>query len=234
MSNISVSTFALWCLAAYLAGSIPFGLVLMKLAGKGDVRKSGSGNIGATNVLRTGGKVLGIVTLLLDIAKGFIPVYLARRFGLPPQLLSFVALAGVVGHIFTPWLRFEGGKGVATALGVALAYHPLMVLPSLAAFILLLAIFRYVSLGSIVSALVLIPAAMGLFGIRFSLPVLEAYARWPILAWSLIALLVVRRHAGNIQRLIAGTESKLWGSSKASAETGPEPAPKPAQDEHHG
>ena len=219
MPTPSASVFGLWCLAAYLAGSIPFGLVLMKLAGKGDVRQAGSGNIGATNVLRTGGKALGILTMILDIAKGFVPVYLAKRWGLPPQMLSFVALAGVVGHIFTPWLRFEGGKGVATAMGVALAYHPMMVLPSLGAFILLVLVSRTVSLGSIVGALVLIPSALGLFGTRFCLPVLADYSRWPVLAWSILALLIVRRHSPNIQRLLKGTESKLWGSPKPPKES---------------
>ena len=130
--------FLLWCLGAFLAGSIPFGLILVKLAGKGDVRQQGSGNIGATNVMRAGGKGLGIATLALDAAKGFIPVFLAAKLGgLGYVALAWVVLAAVVGHMYTPWLRFEGGKGVATALGACLAYHPLLVLPSLGAFLLL-------------------------------------------------------------------------------------------------
>lgn len=204
--------FALWCLAAFLAGSIPFGLVLVKLAGKGDVRRQGSGNIGATNVLRTGGKALGIATLLLDAAKGYVPVLLAAKLGGHGYVaLAWIGLAGVLGHMYTPWLRFEGGKGVATALGVCLAYHPWVVLPSLATFLLVVGIFRYVSLGSIVAAIVLIPSALGLFGPRFSglryLP--EAHARYWMLAWVLLALLVVRKHAPNIQRLLQGRENKL-------------------------
>jgi acyl phosphate:glycerol-3-phosphate acyltransferase len=214
MPTPTMSTFLLWCLVAYAAGSVPFGLLLMKLAGKGDVRKSGSGNIGATNVLRTGGKALAIVTLLLDIAKGFVPVYLARRHGLPPHLLSFIALSGVLGHIFTPWLRFKGGKGVATALGVAIAYQPMMVVPSLGVFLLLVLVFRYISLGSVCAALVLPLSAFGLFGPRFCLQVMPEDARWPVLAWSVLAMLVIRAHSTNIQRLLQGTENKLWGSSK--------------------
>jgi glycerol-3-phosphate acyltransferase PlsY len=220
MTTPSASVFALWCLAAYLAGSIPFGLVLMKLAGKGDVRKAGSGNIGATNVLRTGGKALGILTMVLDITKGFVPVYLARRWGLPPQMLSFVALSGVVGHIFTPWLRFKGGKGVATAMGVALAYHPMMVVPSLVLFLALVLVFRYISLGSVIGAILLPFAATGVLGTRFCVPLLPLDAhtpadpRWLVLAWSVLSLLVVRAHSANIQRLLQGTESKLWGGPK--------------------
>ncbi len=216
MQTLSLSTFLLWCLGAYLAGSIPFGLLVVKLAGKGDVRTQGSGNIGATNVLRTGGKMLGILTLLLDAAKGFLPVYLARKAGIFPVPLSWIVLSAVAGHIFTPWLKFQGGKGVATALGACLAYHPALVLPSLGAFVLLVAVFRYVSLGSIAAALVLIPSALGFFGPRvagiIALP--EDTARYLIAAWVLLAGLVIRRHAANIQRLLNGTESRLWGGSE--------------------
>lgn len=214
MIQSDLSRFLFWCLTAFLSGSIPFGLILVRLAGKGDVRKSGSGNIGATNVMRAGGKGLGIATLLLDMAKGFVPVLLAKLAGLPAHLLAFVALAAVLGHMFTPWLKFKGGKGVATALGVALAYHAAMVLPALAAFILLVAFFRYVSLGSIVAGLVLVPTAAGALGSWFCLPVAEAYGVWPIVAWTLLAALVIQRHSANIKRLLQGTESKLGGGKK--------------------
>jgi len=215
MQTLSLNSFLLWCLGAYLAGSIPFGLILVKLAGKGDVRAQGSGNIGATNVLRTGGKALGILTLVLDAAKGFAPVFLAKRFGFPAEVLSWVALAATAGHIYTPWLKFQGGKGVATALGAILGYHPAMALPSLAGFALCVGIFRYVSLGSVVSALILIPSALGLFGAWACLPFLMGdLARYGVAAWILLPMLVVRRHAANIQRLLNGTESRLWGASK--------------------
>jgi glycerol-3-phosphate acyltransferase PlsY len=215
MHTPSLNTFLLWCLGAYLAGSIPFGLILVKLAGKGDVRAQGSGNIGATNVLRTGGKALGILTLALDVAKGFAPVFLAKRLGFPAEALSWVALASTAGHIYTPWLKFQGGKGVATALGAILGYHPAMALPCLAGFALCVGVFRYVSLGSIVAALILIPAALGFLGAWACLPFLmEEMARYGIVAWIVLPLLVVRRHAANIQRLLNGTEAKLWGGKK--------------------
>jgi acyl phosphate:glycerol-3-phosphate acyltransferase len=216
MIQTNLTFFLLWCLAAFLAGSIPFGLILVKLAGKGDIRKTGSGNIGATNVMRAGGKALGIATLLLDVAKGYVPVLIAGLFGLPAYLLAFVALAAVLGHMFTPWLKFKGGKGVATALGVALAYHPLMVVPSLVAFLALVIIFRYISLGSIIAGLVLVPAAAGVFGPRFCPAVMEPYGSWPIVAWTIIAFLVIQRHHANIKRLIQGTESKFGGGKQAT------------------
>lgn len=221
MPNENLTRFILWALGAFLAGSIPFGLLLVKLAGKGDVRQQGSGNIGATNVMRAGGKGLGIATLLLDAAKGFVPVLLAKQAHPDPVFLSWIALAAVVGHMYTPWLKFEGGKGVATALGVCLAYHPMLVVPSLGAFILLVVIFRYVSLGSIVAALVMVPSALGVFGTRFSgIPfIYESTARYLVLAWVLLALLVIRKHAANIQRLLKGTESPLFGK-KPEADRG--------------
>lgn len=207
----------LGCLAAFLCGSIPFGLLLVKLAGKGDVRAHGSGNIGATNVSRVGGKALGIVTLLLDIAKGFLPIFLAKRAGLSPDLLALLALAAVLGHVFTPWLKFQGGKGVATALGVILAVDAqLMILP-MGVFLLALWLTRHVSLGSILAAAV-VPVPMFIAGSLFPSP----GAPWwkpiePILPWLALAVLVIWKHRENIQRLQAGTESKLWGATKEDA-----------------
>ena len=214
MSLPVVKLYLLWCFGAFLAGSIPFGLILVKLAGKGDVRHHGSGNIGATNVMRAGGKGLGIATLVADAAKGFLPVFLAKALHFAPEFLAFVALAAVAGHVFTPWLRFKGGKGVATALGAVLAYHAAMVLPALGAFILLLLVFRYVSLGSVVAAIVLLLTAMGFLGSWARLPVQEGMAQWTILAWALLVGLVIRKHAANLNRLLQGGEAKLWGSRK--------------------
>ncbi|BDU76680.1 glycerol-3-phosphate 1-O-acyltransferase PlsY [Mesoterricola sediminis] len=204
--------YLLWCGAAFLAGSIPFGLVLVKLAGKGDVRTQGSGNIGATNVMRAGGKGLGIATLVLDALKGFLPVFIAKQAGYSAEFLAFVALASVVGHVFTPWLRFKGGKGVATALGAVLGYHAPMVLPALGTFLVLVAIFRYVSLGSVAAAVVLLLTAMGFLGTWARLPVHEGMAQWPILAWTLLVGLVIRKHAENLNRLLHGQEHRLWGA----------------------
>ncbi len=202
---------ALWCLGAFLAGSVPFGLVLVKVAGKGDVRAQGSGNIGATNVSRVGGKALGIVTLLLDILKGWLPVWLCARSGFPGPVVALVALAAVLGHVFTPWLKFRGGKGVATTLGAALAFDPWMVVPSLGAFAVTLLATRFVSLGSVLGAAVLPlvlflrlgtadPASRALGAAGASIPV-----------WTVIALITIAKHHENLLRLVKGTEAKLWG-----------------------
>jgi len=214
MAIASPLTPLYWCLGAFLAGSIPFGLLLVKASGKGDVRAQGSGNIGATNVMRAGGKGLGIATLALDAAKGFLPVFLARHAGLGPEVLAFVALAAVSGHVFTPWLRFKGGKGVATALGAVLGYHALMVVPALATFVLALAIFRYVSLGSVLAALMLFVTATGYLGQWACLPIPSGPSRWAMLAWALLVGLVIRKHADNLNRLFRGAESPLWGAKK--------------------
>jgi len=223
MSSTDPTFLILGCLAAFACGSIPFGLLLVKLAGKGDVRAHGSGNIGATNVSRVGGKGLGIITLLLDIAKGFLPVFLARQADWPLDMQAAIALCATAGHVFTPWLKFKGGKGVATALGAALAYRAMAVLPSLGIFILLVALTRYVSLGSIVGALML-PVSMGwvretvhraeVLGMRFQAGIREQDPWQAIFLWALIALLVVAKHHENIARLLKGTESPLWGAKK--------------------
>ena len=203
---MSLPSLVLWCLGAFLCGSIPFGLLLVKLAGKGDVRAHGSGNIGATNVSRVGGKALGIVTLLLDILKGFLPVFLGRKLGLSDAALSLLALSAVLGHVFTPWLAFKGGKGVATALGVALAFRAAMVLPALGVFIVLLLVFRYVSLGSVMAALAL-PLVLLWKGASPAV----------LLLWADISLIVIIKHHENIGRLLKGTESPLWGAKKEAS-----------------
>ena len=214
MTSADPRSLVLWCLAAFLCGSIPFGLLLVKLAGKGDVRAHGSGNIGATNVSRVGGKGLGVVTLLLDILKGFLPVFLAKKAGVSLDLLSLLALAAVLGHVFTPWLKFQGGKGVATALGVILAVDAQLMLVPMGTFIFALWLTRHVSLGSILAAamlpvqLYLISSFARVFGgsltkdLSFLLP------------WTALALLVIWKHRDNIRRLQEGTESKLWGAKQ--------------------
>ncbi len=215
MPAVSAAQLSLGCLGAFLAGSVPFGLVLVRLAGKGDVRAHGSGNIGATNVSRVGGKALGVVTLLLDIAKGWLPVWLAARFGFGLLGISLVALAAVAGHIFTPWLRFKGGKGVATALGAALGFLPVAVLPSLGLFAAVLLATRYVSLGSVLAA-ALMPFSMRYFLARepFAILLLDAPVLPAMAAWGAVFLLVILKHHENLGRLLKGTESPLWGRRK--------------------
>lgn len=215
-----------WCLGAFLLGSTPFGLLLVKLAGKGDVRAQGSGNIGATNVSRVGGKGLGAVTLVLDAAKGYLPVWLALNHSLPLDVCAALALCAVAGHVFTPWLGFKGGKGVATAVGAALAYRWMAVLPSLGAFILLVALFRRVSLGSVIGA-ALLPIAMAWphaivdkhLG-PFHLSLSDRDPWQAVLFWSLLALLVIVKHQANLRRLMTGTEPPLWGGDKGGASHG--------------
>lgn len=183
---------------SYLLGSIPFGLLLTRLAGLGDIRRVGSGNIGATNVLRTGRKGLAATTLLLDGAKGFAPAALsATLFPQAPLLPWLCGLAAVLGHVFPPWLGFRGGKGVATGIGALLGAAP--------------------PVGEL-AALVWLVVAL-LFRIS-SLAALSAFALAPLLAYALVsgpaaglalvlAALVYFRHTDNIRRLIAGTEPRF-------------------------
>jgi glycerol-3-phosphate acyltransferase PlsY len=201
---------------AYLLGSIPFGYILVRLFRKEDIRATGSGNIGATNVVRSGAKGLGILTLLLDLLKGFAAVKIAAHFapgapGFPSDLAVAAGIAAVLGHIFPIWLRFKGGKGVATGLGVDLALAPLAALCSLGIFIVVLAITRYVSLASILAA--------------FMLPVFCLVLmpdRSPVFVGGMIflALLVITKHHANIARLMQGKESR-FGSKKSLPPTDP-------------
>jgi glycerol-3-phosphate acyltransferase PlsY len=182
-------------LLGYLLGSVPWGLLLTRAAGAGDVRSIGSGNIGATNVLRTGRRGLAAATLLLDLLKGFLPVWAAWSWTGPDTAVAAGAGA-VIGHCFPLWLGFKGGKGVATAGGVVLALTPLVVVPALAVFAAAFALTRYVSLGSILAALV-VPVAAYLWG---HVQAAELYV--------LLALLVILQHRANIGRLLAGKEPK--------------------------
>jgi acyl phosphate:glycerol-3-phosphate acyltransferase len=192
--------FAACFLIAYLIGSVPFGLILTRLGGAGDLRAIGSGNIGATNVLRTGRKGLAIATLVLDVLKGASPVWLAGRY-FGPDMAVVAGLGAVVGHCFPVWLKFLGGKGVATALGVVLVLTPLVALIAAALFAAIAALTRYVSLASIL-------AAAATCVIAWLLGHAQAAELYLVLA-----LLIIAKHAGNIRRLLAGTESKLGARS---------------------
>lgn len=182
---------------AYFLGSIPVGVMLGRLKGV-DPRKTGSGNIGATNVMRAAGKKLGVVTLILDAAKGFVPVALATLLGVPLCVVALVGLVAFLGHVFPVFLRFKGGKGVATALGVYLAISPVTILAAFVVFVIVAAIWRYVSLASMIGATV-VPIGLYLIGAPWSFVVMAV----------LITLVVIVRHKDNITRLVKGTESKL-------------------------
>ncbi len=183
-------------LAAYLLGSVPFGLLLTRLAGAGDLRQVGSGNIGATNVLRTGRKGLAALTLLLDAGKGAAAVAIAGHwFG--PSMAVFAALGVVVGHIAPVWLRFRGGRGVATAFGVLFVFAWPVGTAAAVVWLAAAALFRYSSLAAIL-AIGSSPAwAWALVGAA------EAEVA------GLIAIAVIARHAGNIRRLLKGEESRI-------------------------
>ena len=206
-------TTSLLLAAAYLLGSIPFGLILAKLFAGSDIRKSGSGNIGATNVARVVGPAAGILTLLLDVAKGAAAVWLAGRFS--EQNSTALMLAGVfalLGHCFPVWLGFNGGKGVAAALGVFLMLSPMAALSALLVFILVSLAWRYVSLGSVSAA-----AAMPLL-----MYFLWAPGHAPPLVVDFGTLfataLIIFKHDANLQRLVDGTEPKFsFGKSSGDA-----------------
>jgi glycerol-3-phosphate acyltransferase PlsY len=179
----------------YVLGSIPFGLLLTRLAGHGDIRRIGSGNIGATNVLRTGSKGLAALTLVLDLAKGMAAVVIARRWGSDAQLIA--AGCAVVGHMFPVWLGFRGGKGVATALGVLIPLAWPVALLTVLLWLVTAVIFKYSSLAALVAAI-----GGGLLA-TFSADKATAFAI------AGIALLIILRHHSNIRRLIRGTENRI-------------------------
>jgi len=179
----------------YLLGSIPFGLLLTRVGGLGDVRKIGSGSIGATNVLRTGNKALAALTLVLDIAKGAAAPLIAARWGAEPMLAA--AGAAVLGHMFPVWLGFRGGKGVATALGVLIVVAWPVALVAALLWLAMALLFRYSSLAALVVTVVA-PAYAG-FVVDGERALLVAG----------IALVIIVRHHQNIRRLIAGTESRI-------------------------
>lgn len=195
MSNTSVLGPVAALLIGYLLGSIPFGLILTRFAGLGDIRSIGSGNIGATNVLRTGNKGLAAATLLLDGLKGTAAVWIGWRFGLYGALAA--ALGAYLGHCFPIWLRFKGGKGFATYLGVLLGLHwPTMVVTALI-WLAVAAVKRYSSLSALVAS-VGAPIALVAFG-RYEMAVLAL----------VLTVLLWFRHRANIMRLIAGQESRI-------------------------
>ena len=191
---------------AYLLGSIPFGLLIVKAMTGADVRRAGSGNIGATNVLRTTGVAAGLLTLLLDAAKGFGAVWLADRLtGGDVLWMSAAALAVLLGHAFSVWLKFQGGKAVASFVGGFLYLTPVPVLAIFLLFVVIVAWTRYLSLGSVIGA--------GLFPVACWMIL---HPDWPVLvAAAAGSVLIIWRHRSNIERIRAGTENVFrFGRSK--------------------
>ncbi len=195
---------------AFLLGGIPFGLIIGFLSGHGDIRRQGSGNIGATNVWRIVGPTAAVFAFIGDIGKGVLAVFMARWLydpsWLAPASTAAVAAgaAAILGHVFSPYLRFRGGKGVNTALGVFISLLPLEVGLGLVAFVIIVIVFRYISLGSMVGAAVFVAAA---WVARFVFH--ASVAPLCLAAASLAGLLILYTHRQNIRRLLDGTESRF-------------------------
>ncbi len=183
---------------AYLLGSIPFGYLIVRRKSGADIRETGSGGTGATNVSRRAGKAAGVLTLLLDAAKGCIAVLIAKTVSGDDWVIAAAASAALVGHIFPVWLRFRGGKGVATGVGIFLVLAPIALLCAGVVFVAIVLVTRYVSLGSITAA-ILIPVLVWVQSDSQSL----------LTAAIVGAALIVFAHRGNIQRLASGTESRI-------------------------
>jgi len=212
MPSLSLVNILLIC-GAYLLGSIPFGVILAKLFGGADVRKAGSRNIGATNVARVAGPAAGILTLVLDTTKGAVAVIAAGQLSNESAPLMMIAgFAALVGHCYPVWLKFKGGKGVATAAGVFLALCPWALLCALILFILVVAYWRYVSLGSISAAAAIPLLTYLLWAPRHAPPLVITIGTLAI------ALLVTYKHKGNIQRLLDGVEPKFSFGKKQDAQ----------------
>jgi glycerol-3-phosphate acyltransferase PlsY len=202
---------ALACaIAGYLAGSIPFAIIVSKLMSLPDPRTYGSGNIGATNVLRSGNKVAALATLAGDLAKGWIAVYVAKALELPPEMVALVGFAAFLGHVFPVWLGFKGGKGVATAGAVLIGFDWRLGLAVVVVWLTMAVVSRYSSLAALTAALFAPAAAWYLLG---SGPYLIA-----VLAMS---VLLVARHHENIRKLIRGEESRIGEKRKPTPQATP-------------
>lgn len=189
-------------LLGYLLGSVSFAVVVSRLFGLADPRSYGSGNPGATNVLRSGSKGAAILTLLLDALKAFIPVWLAKMWGWPELLIMLIGLGAFLGHIWPVFFRFEGGKGVATAAGALLGFDPLLGLGCLGAWLAVAVITRYSSLSALSAALLAPVLAYMLFGLNAI-----------TMGTAVMGALLIWRHEANIRKLLAGQESKIGQKS---------------------
>ena len=199
-----VIVWAAWLAGAYLAGSIPFGFLIGKMRGV-DVRTVGSKNIGATNVYRTVGKKWGLLAFACDFLKGFVPVILAQRFGGEAHLLLAVGLMTVVGHMFTCFMKFKGGKGIATGFGMLVGLLPWLVLTAFGIWAVTVWISHYISLGSCVAA------AFLAVGVWFPWLGSEGCRNLPLsIVVTLVALVAIYKHKTNIRRLIDGCENRIY------------------------
>jgi glycerol-3-phosphate acyltransferase PlsY len=194
--------------AAYLVGSLSFAVIISRLMGLADPRSYGSGNPGATNVLRSGNKAAALLTLAFDVLKGYLPVMAAllwqERLGLGPFVIALVGLAAFLGHLWPVYFRFQGGKGVATAAGVLLALNPVLGAATLASWLLIAVFFRYSSLASLVAAAFAPFFQLLIWGVKPAMLCLVP-----------MSLLLVWRHGPNIRKLLAGTESKIGQKAKS-------------------
>ncbi|MCM2264835.1 MAG: glycerol-3-phosphate 1-O-acyltransferase PlsY [Desulfuromonadales bacterium] len=199
------SIFFVILVAVYLIAAIPTGVVLTRLMGLEDVRSKGSGNIGATNVFRVAGKLPGILTLIGDILKGFLPLLAVKLWLAPtPLQLGLAGVVAIIGHCYPVYLRFKGGKGVATALGIFLVLDPLALLGGCVVFLLAVAVTRYISLGSVLAA-----TAAPLLTILFHRPL-------PLILCTLaIGALIIWRHRENLRRIFSGTENRFGAKPPA-------------------
>ncbi len=201
-------------LAAYLVGSLSFAVIVSRFMGLADPRSYGSGNPGATNVLRSGNRAAALLTLAFDALKGYVPVLLALiygpRFGLGDTTAAFVGLGAFIGHLWPVFFRFQGGKGVATAAGVLLALNPWLGLATLLTWVIIAAFFRYSSLASLVAAAFAPFYQALIWGVEPGIVAIVA-----------MSLLLVWRHEGNIRKLIAGTESRLGQKAAPAAHAPP-------------
>jgi glycerol-3-phosphate acyltransferase PlsY len=208
---VSAPILGLLVLLSYVLGSIPFGYLLVRARSGGDVRAMGSGNIGATNVARTAGMSIGVATLLLDAGKGYFAVWLAEHFsGGNIRIMMYAGLAAILGHVFPVWLKFSGGKGVATALGVFLMISWAAVAAAVALFAIVVLFWRYVSLASVSAAAALPLLVYLLYAPGHAPP--AAVTAGTLLA----AALVIVKHRENIERLMAGTEPRFEMGRKES------------------
>jgi len=208
---VSAPILGLLIFVGYVLGSIPFGYLLVRARSGGDVRAMGSGNIGATNVARTAGLSIGLATLLLDVGKGYFAVWLAGHFsGGNIRIMMYAGLAAILGHVFPVWLKFSGGKGVATALGVFLMISWAAVAAAVAVFAIVVLFWRYVSLAS-VSAAAALPLLVYLLYAPGHAPPSTVTA-----GTLLAAVMVIVKHRQNIERLMAGTEPRFEMGRKES------------------